>query len=59
VTKGRAATPEEQKLSDAILALVSLGYKQVDAHRIVLAVADKAGPKATVEELVRAALKSA
>ena len=58
-TKGRAATPEEQKLSDAVLALVSLGYKQVDAHRIVLAVADKAGPKATVEELVRAALKSA
>ena len=58
-TKGRAATPEEQKLSDAVLALVSLGYKQIDAHRIVLAVADKAGPKATVEELVRAALKSA
>ena len=44
---------------DAILALVSLGYKQIDAHRIVLAIADKAGPKATVEELVRAALKSA
>jgi holliday junction DNA helicase RuvA len=58
-TKGRAATPEEQKLIDAVLALVSLGYKQVDAHRIVLAAADKAGPKATVEELVRAALKSA
>jgi Holliday junction DNA helicase RuvA len=59
VTKGRAATPEEQKLSDAILALVSLGYKQVDAHRTVLAVADKVGSKTTVEELVRAALKSA
>ncbi len=58
-TKGRAATPEEQKLSDAVLALVSLGYKQVDAHRIVLATAEKSGPTASVEELVRAALKSA
>jgi Holliday junction DNA helicase RuvA len=57
-TKGRAATPEEQKLSDAILALVSLGYKQVDAHRVVLAAADKSGPKASVEELVRTALRT-
>jgi Holliday junction resolvasome RuvABC DNA-binding subunit len=51
-------TPEEQKLSDAILALVSLGYKQVDAHRIVLAAADKSGPKASVEDLVRTALRT-
>ena len=57
-TKGRAATPEEQRLSDAILALVSLGYKQVDAHRIVLAAADKSGPKASVEELVGTALRT-
>jgi Holliday junction DNA helicase RuvA len=58
-TKGRAATPEEQKLTDAILALVSLGYKQVDAHKAVLAAAEKLGAKAGVEELVRAALRSA
>src|SRR5580765_3816034 len=32
VTKGRAASAEEQKLTDAVLALVSLGYKQMDAH---------------------------
>ena len=57
-TKGRAATPEEQKLTDAVLALVSLGYKQVDAHQAVLAATGKLGPKASVEELVRAALKS-
>jgi Holliday junction DNA helicase RuvA len=57
-TKSRAATPEEQKLSDAILALVSLGYKQVEAHRIVLAAADKSGPKASVEDLVRTALRT-
>src|SRR5271154_3076307 len=58
-TKGRAATPEEQKLSDAVLALVSLGYKQVDAHRIVLTVIGKLDAKASVEEVVRAALRNA
>jgi Holliday junction DNA helicase RuvA len=57
--KGRAATPEEQKLTDAILALVSLGYKQVDAHKAVLAAVERVGAKAGVEELVRAALRSA
>ena len=58
-TKGRAPTAEEQKLTDAVLALVSLGYKQMDAHKAVLAAAEKGGPKASVEELVRAALRSA
>jgi Holliday junction DNA helicase RuvA len=58
-TKGRAPTAEEQKLTDAVLALVSLGYKQMDAHKLVLASAGKLGTKATVEELVRAALRSA
>jgi len=58
-TKGRAATPEEQRLTDAVLALVSLGYKQMDAHKLILAAAGTLGPKATVEELVRAALRNA
>jgi Holliday junction DNA helicase RuvA len=58
-TKGRATTPEEQKLIDAVLALVSLGYKQMDAHQAVLAAAEKTGPKSSVEELVRAALRTA
>jgi Holliday junction DNA helicase RuvA len=58
-TKGRAATPEEQKLVDAVLALVSLGYKQVDAHKAVLAAAKESGGTASVEELVRAALRNA
>ncbi|MGO9611400.1 MAG: Holliday junction branch migration protein RuvA [Verrucomicrobiia bacterium] len=56
--KGRAATPEEQKLIDAVLALVSLGYKQVDAHKAILTAAQSAGPKATVEEIVRTALRT-
>jgi holliday junction DNA helicase RuvA len=58
-TKGRAATPEEQKLTDAVLALISLGYKQVDAHQAVLAAVGELGAKAGVEELVRAALRGA
>ena len=58
IAKGRAATPEEQKLTDAVLALVSLGYKQVDAHKAVLAVMAKLDATANVEELVRAALRN-
>jgi Holliday junction DNA helicase RuvA len=58
-SKGHAATPEEQKLTDAVLALVSLGYKQIDAHKAVLAAAERVGAKVSVEELVRAVLRSA
>jgi Holliday junction DNA helicase RuvA len=58
-TKGRAATPEEQKLTDAVLALISLGYKQVDAHQAVLVAVGELGATAGVEELVRAALRGA
>jgi Holliday junction DNA helicase RuvA len=52
----RPPTPENQKVADAALALISLGFKQADAHKSVLAAAEKLGEKATVEELVRAAL---
>ena len=58
-TKGRATTPEEQKLTDAVLALISLGYRQVDAHQAVLAAAGELGARAGVEELVRVALRGA
>ena len=56
-TKPGAA--HDPRLADAVLALVSLGYKQTDAHKAVTAVAGKLGPKANVEELVRAALRGA
>ena len=49
-------TPEEAHVNDAVLALISLGYKQADAHKTVRAIRD-ANPKFTVEELVKEALK--
>lgn len=59
VGKGATASVADQKLTDAILALVSLGYKQMDAHKAVLAAAEKLGPSAGVEQLVRATLQNA
>jgi len=47
---------EEQHVNDAVLALISLGYTQAQAHKSVRAVRDKQ-PQATVEELVKEALK--
>ena len=52
-------TAEDQKLNDAILAMVSLGYKQLEAHKAVHAAIARLGASATVEELVRQALKTA
>lgn len=42
--------------SDAVLALISLGYKQIDAHKAVKAVVAEI-PDAASEDLIRAALK--
>ena len=53
----RAASPNDQKLHDAALALMALGFKQPDAHEAVRAAQAMLGAQATVEELVRAGLK--
>ncbi len=47
----------EQRINDAVLALVALGFKQVDAHDSVRGAQAVLGGQATVEELVRACLK--
>ena len=52
-----APTPEETQVNDAVLALISLGYKQVDAHKAVKAAWEKGGPAQQSEDLVRGALK--
>jgi Holliday junction DNA helicase RuvA len=53
----RALSPEDQKLNDAVLALVALGFKQVEAHDVVRKAQTGLGSQATVEDLVRACLK--
>jgi Holliday junction DNA helicase RuvA len=58
VTGKTETAPADPRLGDAILALVSLGYKQADAQKAVLAVAGNFGLDAGVEELVRAALRA-
>jgi Holliday junction DNA helicase RuvA len=52
----RALSPEDQKINDAVLALMALGFKQIEAHDAVRS-AHAASPNATVEDLVRACLK--
>jgi Holliday junction DNA helicase RuvA len=53
----RALTPADQRLNDAVLALIALDFKPPEAHEAVRAAQAMLGPDATVEELVRAALK--
>lgn len=53
----RALTGEEQKVNDAVLALMALGTRQADAFDSVKAASAKLGPQAGLEELVRAALQ--
>ena len=53
----RALSPEDQKVNDAVLALIALGFKQIEAHEAVRAALATLGEKVTVEDLVRACLK--
>ncbi|KAB2654220.1 MAG: Holliday junction branch migration protein RuvA [Verrucomicrobia bacterium] len=53
----RSLSASDQKVNDAVLALMALGFKQPEAHESVRAAQAMLGEKASVEELVRAALK--
>jgi Holliday junction DNA helicase RuvA len=53
----RALSEPEQRVNDAVLALMALGFKQLEAHDSVRRTQAALGPQATVEELVRACLK--
>jgi Holliday junction DNA helicase RuvA len=58
-----APTPQDRAIHDAALALISLGYKQVDAHKAIKRVIEIEGPGGSgggavdSEALVRQALK--
>jgi Holliday junction DNA helicase RuvA len=55
----RALSPDDQKLNDAVLALMALGFKQIEAHDTVRKAQAMLGSQATIEDLVRACLKKA
>jgi len=52
-----ALAPEDQKFSDAVSALMALGFKQPEAYDAVRGAQALLGTQAVVEQLVRAALK--
>lgn len=52
-----APTPGDAVIHDAVLALITLGYRQVDAHKAVKRVIDGEGAQPDSETLVRQALK--
>ena len=52
-----APTAEESQANEAVLALIALGYKQVDAHKAVRELQEKQPEIATAEDLVKHALK--
>lgn len=53
----RGLSPGDQRVNDAVLALLALGFKQAEAHETVRAAQAMLGAQATVEDLVRASLK--
>lgn len=57
-SSAHAPEPRELEMNDATLALIALGYKQVDAHKAVKSVTDiRPGEEISSDELVREALK--
>lgn len=52
-----APTPEEERSNEAVLALIALGYKQVDAYKVVRELQDKHAGSTSTEDLLKLALK--
>src|ERR1022692_4884497 len=52
-----APTAEQSQANEAVLALIALGYKQLDAHKAVRELQEKERDIKTAEELVKMALK--
>ncbi len=50
-------SPADTIILDAVLALITLGYKQVEAHKAVKKVTETEGPQTGSDVLVRQALK--
>lgn len=50
------AAPGDLRMRDAVLALISLGYKRAEAENLIRKVIEGAPAEATVEDLIRKAL---
>ncbi len=50
-------SPEQKLLSDAVLALISLGYNQASAHKAIKTVLNETDKELGVEEIIKRALK--
>src|SRR6202045_1005022 len=55
-TAVHAPTPEQEQANEAVLALIALGYRQVEAHKVIHELQQR-GEAKSVEELVKLALK--
>lgn len=53
-----APTPLDREMADAVLALISLGFKQVDAYKAVRQAGEGAGNEVRSDTLVRVALQT-
>jgi Holliday junction DNA helicase RuvA len=53
----RGLSADEQRINDAVLALLALGFRQMEAHDSVRQAQALLGSQATVEELVRSCLR--
>jgi Holliday junction DNA helicase RuvA len=51
-----APTPEQEQANEAVLALIALGYKQIEAHKTVREL-QQSGEAKSAEDLVKLALK--
>lgn len=56
-SSANAPSAEQSQANEAVLALIALGYKQVDAHKAVRDLQEKEHANASAEELVKLALK--
>jgi Holliday junction DNA helicase RuvA len=57
-SRENAPSGTERHLHDAVLALISLGYKQVEAHKAVKAVLPRISQESSAEDVVREALRN-
>ncbi len=53
----QAPTPDEEQANEAVLALIALGYKQVDAHKAVREIQQGGKEPKSAEDLVRLTLQ--